>query len=48
MEPEFIFNAGIMICGIAVIFAVIAIILLRHLKIRLNQKFDFEFGKRRH
>jgi len=48
MSPDFIFNSGLIICGIAAISAIIAVIILRLSKIRLNKKFDAEYGKRRH
>ena len=50
MNPDLIFNGGIIICGVTAVCAVIAAIILRFLKARLNKQFDAEFGKhkRRH
>lgn len=47
MSPDLIFNTGIIICGAAVIFTIIAVIILRFLKTRLNRQLDSEYGKRR-
>jgi len=44
---EILFSGGIIICGIAVIGALISIIILRFMKIHLNKQFDIEYGKRR-
>ena len=48
MAPELIFNIGNVICGVSVISAIIATIILRMSKTRLNRQLDAEFGKRRH
>ena len=48
MTPDLIFNSGIVICGIAVVGAIIAAIVLRVFKVRLNRRLDAEYGKRRH
>ena len=47
MFPDFVFNSGIVICGVAVVGAVIAAIMLRRSKARLNRQLDAEYGKRR-
>ncbi|MDR0491109.1 MAG: hypothetical protein LBH28_07705 [Oscillospiraceae bacterium] len=48
MSPDFIFYSGIVICGVAIVSAVIAVIILRLSKTRLNKRLDAEYGKRRH
>lgn len=48
MTPEQIFHIGVVICGVAVVGALIAAILLRCFKARLNRQLDSEYGKRRH
>jgi len=47
MTAELIFNIGIIICGVAVASAIIATIILRISKVRLNKQLDAEYGKRR-
>ena len=46
MAPDLIFNSGIILCGVAVVGAVIAVIVLRFSKSRLNKQLDAEYGKR--
>jgi hypothetical protein len=48
MSPDYILTAGLIICGIAAIGAIIAAIALRLSKTRLDRQFDIEYGKRRH
>lgn len=48
MPPDYILYSGIAVCGIAVIGAIIATILLRFFKMRINKQLDTEYGKRRH
>lgn len=48
MLPEIIFYSGIAICCITAIGAIIALIVLRFYKIRLNEKLDSEYGKQRY
>ena len=47
MSPDLIFNSGIIICGVAVVGALIVAIILRLSKTRLNKQLDAEYGKRR-
>ena len=48
MTPELIFKSGIVICVVAVVCAVLAAIVLRLMKLRLNKNLDAEYGKRKH
>ena len=45
---QIVFESGIVICVIASLAAIVATIVLRLLKIRLNKQLDMEFGRRRH
>lgn len=48
MSPDLIFKLGVTISGIVVVIAIIIAIMLRVYKVKLNKKFDVEYGKRRH
>ena len=48
MSHEFVYIIGVVVCCIAVAGALIAAIVLRLAKVRLNRQFDAEYGKRRH
>jgi uncharacterized membrane protein len=45
-QPELLFHSGLIICAIAITYAVLAAIVLCISKSRLNKKLDSEFGKR--
>lgn len=47
MPSELIINSGITICAGSVLCAMVAAVLLRRSKRRLDQKLDAEYGKRR-
>jgi len=48
MAPDSILNTGIVICVVSAAGTVVAVLLLRFARKRLNRKFDLEYGKRRH
>ena len=45
---ELLFYGGIIVCGVTAIGAIITSIILHFVKIRLDEQFDSEYGKRRH
>jgi uncharacterized integral membrane protein len=47
MTSDVIFNSGVILCGAAVMGAVVAAIALRLRKARLEKQLDAEFGERR-
>ena len=47
MSPDFIFNIGVIVCAACGGFAVIAAVILRLYKKRLDRRLDAEYGKRR-
>jgi len=47
MSPELVFYAGIAVSLVAVAIAIVAILVLRFSKVRLNKQLDAEYGKRR-
>jgi len=47
MSPDFIFNTGIVICVACCVSGIIAAVVLRLYKKRLDSRLDAEYGKRR-
>lgn len=47
MSPKIIFYGGIVVCIVATIGALVAMIILRLSKTRINRQLDDEYGKRR-
>jgi len=47
MSPDFIFNIGVAVCSVCCASAVIAAVILRFYKKRLDSRLDAEYGKRR-
>jgi len=47
MSPDFIFNIGALICAASGVCAVIAAVILRGYKKRLDRRLDEEYGKRK-
>ena len=47
LSPELLFYGGLAVCGFAALGMIVAMIILRLSKTRLNKRLDDEFGKAR-
>ena len=47
IDPNYVVIGGLIICCLALICAVIAVVILRLAKARLNKRLDTEYGRRR-